>query len=64
MGGGGGGIGEGATSKMDEAGAQESETLWPANGRVHEVYDEEKVVREDEGSKESESCCKERFSDS
>ena len=58
VGGGGGGMGEGATSRIEEAGAHESETLWPASGRVHEVYDEEKVVREEEGSsKESGSCC-------
>ena len=64
-GGGGGGMGEGATSRIEEAGAHESETLWPANGRVHEVYDEEKVVTEEEGSaKESGSCGKEWFSDS
>ena len=50
-------MGEGATSRIEEAGAHESETLWPANGRVQEVYDEENVVTEDEGSaKESGSC--------
>ena len=37
VGGGGGGIGDAGTSRIDEAGAQESDTRWPARGRVHEV---------------------------
>ena len=54
-GGGGGGIGDAGTSRIDEAGAQESETRWPARGRVHEVYEEEKVVREEEDGSAKES---------
>ena len=55
VGGGGGGIGDAGTSRIDEAGAQESETRWPARGRVHEVYEEEKVVREEEEGSAKES---------
>ena len=55
VGGGGGGIGDAGTSRIEEAGAQESETRRPARGRVHEVYEEEKVVREEEDGSAKES---------